>query len=201
MSDSLGAGTVTEMWQRVVEEVLQRAVVELAEPRYQRKESDSRCAAGGLSAGRCTWPTRNCPSRCRECATWPAAPKCRCAPTRSCKRLGVWDEGPLLRIMKGIATRNYEACAETVPEAFGLSRSSVSRRYMKGTARKLAQFQERSLEGYDLVALFLDGKSLADEEIIIALGVTRSDRKRRHTRSFSVAAWLFGLLVWDQIPS
>ena len=61
------------------------------------------------------------------------------------------DEGLLLRMLKGIATRNYEACAETVPEAFGLSRSSGSRRYVKGTARKLAQFQERSLEGYDLV--------------------------------------------------
>ena len=34
------------------------------------------------------------------------------------------DEGLLLRMLKGIATRNYEACAETVPEAFGLSRSS-----------------------------------------------------------------------------
>ena len=50
------------------------------------------------------------------------------------------DEGLLLRLLKGIATRNYEACAETVPEAFGLSRSSVSRRYVKGTARKLAEF-------------------------------------------------------------
>ena len=87
------------------------------------------------------------------------------------------DEGLLLRMLKGVATRNYEACAEAVPEAFGLSRSSVSRRYVKGTARKLAQFQERSLEGYDLVALFLDGKSFADEEIIIALGVTIDGRK------------------------
>ena len=87
------------------------------------------------------------------------------------------DEGLLLRVLKGIATRDYEACAEAVPEAFGLSRSSVSRRYVKGTARKLAQFQERSLEGYDLVALFLDGKSFADEEILIALGVTVDGKK------------------------
>ena len=82
-----------------------------------------------------------------------------------------------MRMLKGIATRNYEACADTVPEAFGLSRSSVSRRYVKGSARKLAEFQERSLEVYDLVALFLDGKSFADEEIIIALGVTLDEQK------------------------
>ena len=83
----------------------------------------------------------------------------------------------MLRVLKGIATRDYEACAEAVPAAFGLSRSSVSRRYVKGTARKLAEFQERSLEGYDLVALFLDGKSFADEEVLIALGVTLDGHK------------------------
>ncbi len=109
---------------KAVTEELQRAVIELAGPRYERKESDQP-----------------------------------------------------LRMLKGIATRNYEACAEAVPEAFGLSSSSVSRRYVKGTARKLAQFQERSLEGYNLVALFLDGKSFADEEIIIALGVTLDGQK------------------------
>ncbi len=87
------------------------------------------------------------------------------------------DEGLLLRMLKGIATRNYEPCAETVPEAFGLSASTVSRRYVKATARKLAQFQQRSLEEYDLVALFLDGKSFADEQIIIALGVTLDGQK------------------------
>ena len=52
----------------------------------------------------------------------------------------------LRRMLKGIATHNYDACAETVPEAFGLSSSSVCRRYIKGTARKLAEFQERSLD-------------------------------------------------------
>ena len=83
----------------------------------------------------------------------------------------------MLRRLKGIATRNYETCADAVPEAFGLSASTVSRRYVKATARKLAQFQQRSLEEYDLVALFLDGKSFADEQIIIALGVTLDGRK------------------------
>ncbi len=54
---------------------------------------------------------------------------------------------------------------------------SASRRYVQATARKLAQFQQRSLEEYDLVALFLDGKSFADEQIIIALGVTLDGQK------------------------
>ena len=52
--------------------------------------------------------------------------------TRHCRRLDRWTKVLLLRMLKGIATRNYEACAEAVPEAFGLSSSSVSRRYVKG---------------------------------------------------------------------
>jgi transposase-like protein len=48
----------------------------------------------------------------------------------------------------------------------------VSRRFLRGTAAKLRQFQERSLADYDLVALVLDGKTFADEEMLIALGVT-----------------------------
>lgn len=82
------------------------------------------------------------------------------------------DEGLLLRVLKGISTRTYEACAEAVPEAFGLSCATVSKRFIKASAAKLAQFQERSLKPYDLVALFIDGKTFADQEMIIALGVT-----------------------------
>ena len=87
------------------------------------------------------------------------------------------DEGLLLRMLKGISTRSYEACAETVPEAYGLSSSTVSSRFIKASAEKLRQFQERSLEDYDLVALFVDGKSFADQEMIIALGVTMDGHK------------------------
>ena len=82
------------------------------------------------------------------------------------------DEGLLLRVIKGIATRSYRACAQAIPKAFGLSSSTVSRRFIKASAQKLAQFQERSLAQYDLVALFIDGKTFADQEMIIALGVT-----------------------------
>jgi len=37
------------------------------------------------------------------------------------------DEGLLLRVLKGISSRNYESCAQAIPEAFGLSDSAVSR--------------------------------------------------------------------------
>ena len=41
----------------------------------------------------------------------------------------------------------YERCAEAVPEAFGLSASTVSRRFIPRQARKLRELQDRRLEG------------------------------------------------------
>jgi putative transposase len=87
------------------------------------------------------------------------------------------DEGVLRRILAGLSCRDYARCAEAVPEAFGLSASTVSRRYIKASARQLEALGARRLEGYDLVALFLDGKTFAADTMVIALGVTVSGEK------------------------
>ena len=87
------------------------------------------------------------------------------------------DEGVLKRILHGLSCRNYEGCAEAVPEAFGLSGSTVSKRYIRASARELKRLCERRLEGYDFVALFLDGKIFGTDEMVIALGVTVDGRK------------------------
>ena len=82
------------------------------------------------------------------------------------------DEGVLRRLLYGLSCRDYRVCAEAVPEAFGLSRSSVSRRYIGATARKRQALQERRLDGYSFVALVLDGKTFADDTMVTALGLT-----------------------------
>jgi len=87
------------------------------------------------------------------------------------------DEGVLKRILHGLSCRNYEVCAEAVPEAFGLSGSAVSKRYIRASARELKRLCERRLEGYDFVALILDGKSFGADAMVIALGVTIEGRK------------------------
>jgi putative transposase len=162
---------------QAVAEELERAVVELAGLRYQRKTSDQPVRRWGAQRGSVYLGDQKLPvevPRVRNVDTGTEIPLSAYQALQTPRNM---DEGLLRRLLKGIATRNYEACAETVPETFGLSSSTVSRRYVKATARKLAQFQERSLAGHDLVALFLDGKSFADEQIIIALGVTLDGQK------------------------
>ena len=87
------------------------------------------------------------------------------------------DEGVLKRVLSGLSCRKYEECAEAVPEAFGISPSTVSRRFIRTSADKLKALMERDLSDRDFVALFIDGKVFAEDEMIIALGITITGEK------------------------
>ena len=87
------------------------------------------------------------------------------------------DEGVFKRVLRGLSCRQYEDCAEAVPEAFGLSPSTVSRRFIRTSAEKLKSLMERDLSDRDFVALFIDGKGFAEDEMIIALGITITGEK------------------------
>ena len=91
---------------------------------------------------------------------------------------GELDETLMRRVLYGISCRNYEAAAEAVPGAIGLSSSTVSRSFVEASASQLRAYQERDLSGEDYVAVFLDGKTFADATMVLALGITMSGEKR-----------------------
>lgn len=77
----------------------------------------------------------------------------------------------LHRVFHGLSCRNYEAAAESIPGTFGLSSSSVSRRFIQASSAKLKEFNERDLSSHDIIAMFVDGKSFAEHQLILAVGV------------------------------
>lgn len=54
--------------------------------------------------------------------------------------------GLFRKVLHRLSCRRYEACAEAVPEAFGLSASSVSWRFIRASAEALTTFTECYLE-------------------------------------------------------
>ena len=84
----------------------------------------------------------------------------------------------LRRGLYGISCRNYEAAAEAIPGAIGLSGSTVSRAFIQASATKLRELQERDLSGEEVVALVLDGKTFAESTMVVALGITLTGEKR-----------------------
>lgn len=87
------------------------------------------------------------------------------------------DEVALRRVINGISQGKYERAAESIPETFGIKKSSISRKFIRASSRKLAEFKNRDLSGYDIVAIFIDGKCFAENEMVIALGVTVEGEK------------------------
>jgi len=80
-------------------------------------------------------------------------------------------------LLAGLSTRNYEGIVGQFIDGTGLSKSSVSREFVKNSADKLRQLQERSLSNERFVALMIDGKSTLGDQVIIALGITDKGQK------------------------
>ena len=88
-----------------------------------------------------------------------------------------FDEGLFHKVLKGLSCRDYRVCAEAVPQAFGLSASTVSQRFIRASQKKLEALFNRRLEGHDFVAIVLDGKRFAQDEMVIAVGITVEGQK------------------------
>lgn len=87
------------------------------------------------------------------------------------------DKNLLVKVLNGLSCHKYSEAAQKVPEIFGLSASSVSKRFIRASARKLKDFNFRRLEKYDIVAIVIDGKTFAKEQMVIAVGITISGKK------------------------
>lgn len=162
---------------KAVEEALQKEVRYLAGSRYSRY---------GKEHGNVRWARQKSFVYLGDCKVPIRAPRVRNwiknneISLETLERLQEpkeMDEKLLKRVLGGLSCRNYEDCAETVPRAFGLSASTVSRRYINATSKKLKELLQRSLSPYDFVAIFIDGKTFADDEIVIAVGVTIKGEK------------------------
>jgi len=86
--------------------------------------------------------------------------------------------GLFRRVLGGLSCRDYKAAAEAVPEAFGLTKSSVSRRFGRASAKALQTLHERRHDDAERLVLLLDGKSFADDQVVIALGVSTTGMTR-----------------------
>lgn len=75
------------------------------------------------------------------------------------------------KLLGGLSLRRFSECASMIPDVFGISAPSLSRHFVEETEEKLNAFTTRKLKD-DYVALFIDGKTFAKQQIIIALGVT-----------------------------
>jgi putative transposase len=160
-----------------VEDELQRDLVELAGHRYKRDGMPGYDRWGKQQGSiyiqeqripimvprvRDTKRNREVPLRTYEGLQAPGAPA---------------NERLMRRVLHGLSCSRYRECSEAIPEALSLSRSTVSRRYIRASSKKLQMLMERRLDNYDFVAIVLDGKRFGDDGMIIAVGITMAGEK------------------------
>lgn len=163
---------------RAVEEALQQEVLALAGPRYAHADGRPAIARWGAQAGSVFLADQKVPirvPRVRNRATNTEVPLATYAQLQTPRG---HDVGLFRRVLGGLSCRDYEAAAAAVPEAFGLAKSSVSRRFVRASAQALQTLHERRHDDAEWLVLLLDGKSFADDQVVIALGVTTTGEKR-----------------------
>lgn len=84
----------------------------------------------------------------------------------------------LKRLVRGVSCRDYEGVVDLAREGFGVKKSSVSRSFVKASAKEVQQLAERRFDGVRFPVIYIDGTPYAGEAMIAALGITEDGQKR-----------------------
>jgi putative transposase len=87
------------------------------------------------------------------------------------------DEQMLLRILKGVSTRNYEEVINGFSEKTGISKSSVSRAFKRASKKDLEAINDSDLSQHRFISLLIDGTHMGEWTQIVAIGITTKNEK------------------------
>lgn len=163
---------------KAVEERLQAEVLALAGNRYAHDDGRAGVVRWGKQAGSIYLADQKVPITVPRVRDRAAGQEVPLTTYQQLQTPRAQDLGLFRRVLGGLSCREYEAAAEAVPAAFGLARTTVSRRFIRASARELRRLQERSLGDAKWLVLVLDGKAFAGDQLVIALGVTATGEKR-----------------------
>ena len=90
---------------------------------------------------------------------------------------GATAERMMGALLRGVSTRQYEEVLPEMAGTVGVSRSSISRQAIKGSAEQLRQLQERRWDQAQLLVLYIDGQRFGAHHVISAVGIDREGCK------------------------
>lgn len=164
--------------QIVARHIMQEEVTTLCGGRYSRERPNG--------SHYCRWSSNQGSIKVGDTKVAVQVPRVRdmeqgeCVPLASYQRMQQLDSPTdqiIQGVLKGLSMRDYQGVIDHLGEGFGLSKSEVSRQFIERTAESVKEFFERDLSGEQWVAMFIDGKSLAKEQMIVALAVTLDGKK------------------------
>jgi transposase-like protein len=166
-----------EMARLLAEDVLEGEVEDLTGERYERKSSGNSLRRWGTNAGSIRIDGERVPIEVPRVRDVEAGEERSLQSYQAMKESTVGEE-LTDAILLGLSQGDYQRVASQFIDGFGLSQSSVSRRFQERAQKTLEEFEERSLEEENFLALWIDGKRVAGEQMIVCLGVTEKGYKK-----------------------
>lgn len=80
-------------------------------------------------------------------------------------------------LLRGVSTRQYEEVLPEMAATVGVSRSSISRQAIEGSAAQLAELRARRWEAKNLLVIYIDGQRFGAHHVISAVGIDREGMK------------------------
>ncbi|MSP19894.1 MAG: hypothetical protein EXR74_10040, partial [Bdellovibrionales bacterium] len=77
-------------------------------------------------------------------------------------------------MLRGVSTRDYSGLLEDIQGGLGLSKSSISRAFLKGSQSSLDEINGRDLKPYEFVSIMIDGIEFGDRCVIAVMGLIKS---------------------------
>jgi transposase-like protein len=90
---------------------------------------------------------------------------------------GATAERMMGALLRGVSTRQYEEVLPEMASTVGVSKSSISRQAMEGSAEQLRQLRERRWDTTPLLVLYIDGQRFGAHHVISAVGIDREGAK------------------------
>jgi hypothetical protein len=129
-----------------VREALQAEVTALAGERYRRTGRQPGLVRWSQERGSGSLADQKLPITYTRVRDLPANREVPLGTYRRLQQPRQADRGVLLKVLRGLSCQAYAECAEAVPAAFGLSPSTISRRFIRASARQLQALCERRLD-------------------------------------------------------
>jgi transposase-like protein len=89
-------------------------------------------------------------------------------------------------LLRGVSTRQYEEVLPEMASTAGVSKSSISRQAIEGSAEQLRQLRERRWDQAELLVIYIDGQRFGAHHVISAVGIDREGAK--HILSLELGA-------------
>lgn len=160
-----------------VSQMLETEVSQLAGERYRREGGEAGMTRHGTNPGSVRLAGQRVALRIPRVRNRTERTEVPLQSLEAIRDTGEVNQVLLNRVLYGLSCRNYEAAAEAVPGSIGLSASTVSREFIRGSAARLRELQEREVSDLDVVAMVIDGKTFADDTMVTAIGITIDGRK------------------------